>query len=86
MKKGSNNGMGEGKQGRHQDDDVTRIKGKGKNKGATTTKTITTKITVITRTVVMTVLRTTMQMIYILVLNPYRIKVTGHNHCLMLIS
>ena len=50
-------------------------------------KTIPTKITTVAiRTVMMTVLRTIMQMIYILVPNPYRIKVTGHNHCLMLIS
>ena len=53
----------------------------------TTTKTIPTKITTVTtRTVVMTILRTIMQMIYILVPNPYRIKVTGHNHRLMLVS
>ena len=39
-----------------------------------------------TRAVVMTVLQTITQMIYVLVLNPYRIKVTGHNHRLMLIS
>ena len=29
---------------------------------------------------------TILQMIYILVPNPYRIEVTGHYHCLMLIS
>ena len=53
----------------------------------TTTKTIPMKITTMTtRTVVMTVLRTITQMIYILVPNPYRVKVTGHNHRLMLIS
>ena len=52
-----------------------------------TTKTVLTKIiTITTRTVVMTVLRTIMQMIYILVPNTYRIKVTSHNHRLMLIS
>ena len=37
MKKGNDNGMGEGKQeqnlGRHQDNDVTRKKDKGKNTG-----------------------------------------------------
>lgn len=35
MKKSNNNGMGEGraKQGRHQDNDVTRIIGKANNKG-----------------------------------------------------
>ena len=34
------------KQGRHQHNEVTRIKGKSKNKGVTTTKTITVKITI----------------------------------------
>ena len=51
MQKGNNNGMRgktTAKQGRHQDNDVARIKGKGKNKGVTTAKTIITKITTVT--------------------------------------
>ena len=33
MKKGNNNGMGEGKQEQNKDNDITRIKGKGISEG-----------------------------------------------------
>ena len=53
----------------------------------TTTKAMPTKITTVTtRAVVMAVFGTIKQMVYIVVPNQYRKKVTGHNHRLILIS
>ena len=53
----------------------------------TTTKAMPTKITTVTtRAVVMAVFGTIKQMVYIVVPNQYREKVTGHNHRLILIS